>query len=121
MTTTAVILAIVLALFSAFAGAPKAALKGPATEMLTGRGLSANLVRFIGAAEVAGAVGLLIGLAWHPLGIAAGIGLAIVFAGAVVFHVRHGDFSDPETRGGSVPSIVALVLAVVTVIVVAAA
>lgn len=121
MTITAVVLAIVLALFSAFAGAPKAALKGPATEGLTGRGLSPNLVRFIGAAEVAGAVGLLIGLAWHPLGIAAGIGLAIVFAGAVVFHVRHGDFSDPATRGGSAPSIVAFVLAVVTVIVLAAA
>lgn len=54
-------------------------MKGPATEQLTGRGLSANLVRVIGSAEVAGAVGLIIGLAWDRLDIAAAVGMVIVF------------------------------------------
>ncbi|GAA2059467.1 DoxX family protein [Williamsia deligens] len=121
MGIAAIILSILLALISAGAGAPKAGLKGPATEQLTGRGLSANLVRFIGAAEVAGALGLLIGLAWHPLGILAAIGLVIVFIGAVVFHARFGDFSDAERRGGAVPSVVVALLSVVTLIVVIAA
>ncbi|MGZ8177826.1 DoxX family protein [Williamsia sp. SKLECPSW1] len=121
MTIVAIILSIVVALISAGAGAPKAALKGPATEQLTARGLSANLVRFIGAAEVAGAIGLLIGLAWQPLGIAAAIGLVIVFIGAVVFHARFGDFSDTQTRGAALPSVAVMVLSIVTLVVVAAA
>jgi hypothetical protein len=42
-------------------------------------------------AEVAGAIGLIVGL-WVPaLGIAAGIGVVLYFAGAVVAHVRAHD------------------------------
>jgi hypothetical protein len=41
--------------------------------------------------ELAGAAGLVIGLAWWPLGIAAGVGLALYFIGAVGAHLRVGD------------------------------
>ncbi|GGF17575.1 DoxX family protein [Williamsia phyllosphaerae] len=121
MFITAVILSIILALVSAAAGAPKALLKGPASEQLTGRNLSPNLVRFIGAAEVAGAVGLIIGIFWHPLGILAGIGLAIVFIGAVVFHAKFGDYSNAETRGASLPAAVLAIVSIAVVITLAAA
>ncbi|MFJ3894669.1 DoxX family protein [Streptomyces sp. NPDC090083] len=41
--------------------------------------------------ECAGAVGLLSGLAYPPLGIAAGVGVFLFFCGAVVFHLRAHD------------------------------
>ncbi|GAA5194021.1 hypothetical protein GCM10023322_57390 [Rugosimonospora acidiphila] len=41
--------------------------------------------------EIAGAVGLAAGLAWWPLGIAAGVGLALYFIGAAGAHLRVRD------------------------------
>ncbi|MFC6021267.1 DoxX family protein [Plantactinospora solaniradicis] len=41
--------------------------------------------------ELAGAVGLVVGLFWWPIGIAAGIGLVLYFAGAISAHLRVGD------------------------------
>lgn len=42
--------------------------------------------------EIAGAVELLVGIAWAPLGLAAAIGLVIYFIGAIVAHVRIRDY-----------------------------
>jgi DoxX-like protein len=47
--------------------------------------------RGIGALEVAGGAGLLVGLAYAPLGIAAAIGLVLLMIGAVATHLRVGD------------------------------
>ena len=41
--------------------------------------------------EFAGAAGLVLGVWWPLLGIAAGVGLVIYFAGAIVSHLRVGD------------------------------
>ena len=64
-------------------------------------GLPAWFGYFIGAAEVAGAVGLFI----RPLSSLAAAGLAIIGAGAVYFHVTHTPLSD------GVPAFVVLILA----------
>ena len=45
----------------------------------------------LAACEFAGALGLVLGIWWPTLGIAAGIGLVVYFAGAIVSHVRIGD------------------------------
>ena len=45
----------------------------------------------LAACEIAGAFGLVLGIWWPILGIAAAIGLVIYFAGAVISHVRVGD------------------------------
>jgi DoxX-like family len=45
----------------------------------------------LAACELAGAAGLLVGIVWPPLGVAAGIGLVLYFVGAVVSHLRVGD------------------------------
>jgi hypothetical protein len=47
---------------------------------------------WLAACEIAGAVGILIGIAWAPLGIAASLGLVLYFVGALVAHARAGDF-----------------------------
>jgi hypothetical protein len=45
----------------------------------------------LAACEFAGAVGLVVGIWWSLLGIAAGIGLVLYFMGAIVSHLRVGD------------------------------
>ncbi len=47
--------------------------------------------RLIGVAELAAATGILIGLWWHPLGIAAAIGMIVLLLGALIAHRRAGD------------------------------
>lgn len=45
----------------------------------------------LAACEFAGAVGLVVGIWWAAIGIAAGIGLVLYFVGAIVSHLRVGD------------------------------
>ena len=46
----------------------------------------------LAACEFAGALGLVLGIWWPLLGMAAGIGLVLYFAGAIVSHLRADDF-----------------------------
>ena len=52
----------------------------------TSFGIRWHHYRLIGTAELAAAVGLLIGLWWHPLGLAAAAGMAVLLTGAVITH-----------------------------------
>ena len=45
----------------------------------------------LAACEFAGALGLVVGIWWPLIGVAAGIGLVLYFVGAVVSHLRVGD------------------------------
>jgi len=45
----------------------------------------------LAACEFAGTLGLVLGVWWPPLGLAAGAGLVLYFVGAVVSHLRVGD------------------------------
>ena len=55
-------------------------------------GVPLNFFPLLAACEFAGALGLLAGIGWPPLGIAGGVGLVLYFVGAVVSHLRVGDF-----------------------------
>jgi DoxX-like family len=55
-------------------------------------GVPLSYFPLLAACEFAGALGLVLGIWWPPLGVAAGIGLVLYFAGAVVSHLRVGDF-----------------------------
>jgi hypothetical protein len=44
--------------------------------------------RMIGAAELAAAAGILAGLLWHPLGMAAATGMVVLLIGALATHRR---------------------------------
>ncbi|MEU6375085.1 DoxX family protein [Streptomyces sp. NPDC046909] len=68
-------------------------------------GMSVRLYRVVGALEVAGVAGLLAGLAWMPLGVAAATGLALLMVGAAVVHLRLGD---PLPR--AVPAVVMVLI-----------
>src|ERR1700759_2332075 len=47
--------------------------------------------RLIGVAELAAAAGVLAGLWWHPLGIAAAAGMTLLLTGALITHRRAAD------------------------------
>ena len=117
MYITAAVLSVLLALVSLAAGAPKALLKGDVSAGLQSHmGLSAGLVRFVGLAEVAAAGGLIIGLFWQPLGIAAAIGFTITMIGAVGFHAKAGDYADPATRGNAMAPVILTAVSVATAV-----
>jgi putative oxidoreductase len=86
----------------AYAGAGSAKLLGTPemAEGFTRFGLPLWLMTFIGASEVAGAVGLLI----RPLASWAAIGLAVIMVGAVVLHLRY------DGIGPALPAAVLLLL-----------
>jgi hypothetical protein len=47
--------------------------------------------QLIGAAELAAAGGVLAGLRWHPLGLAAAAGMTLLLLGALITHRRAAD------------------------------
>jgi uncharacterized membrane protein YphA (DoxX/SURF4 family) len=89
----------------------------PAVGKLTGQprmrqsaahfGIPWRRYRLIGVAELAAAAGILIGLWWRPLGLAAAAGMALLLLGAIITHRKAAD-SPQEV----VPAVVALLLAV---------
>lgn len=54
-------------------------------------GIPLKYFPYLAGCLFAGAFGLVLGIWWSPLGIAAGVGLVVYFVGAVVAHLRVGD------------------------------
>jgi len=59
--------------------------------MMTHVGVKESQIPLLAYLELLGAIGLLVGLKFHGLGIAAATGLALYFLGAVVAHLRTKD------------------------------
>lgn len=74
-----------------------------------------NLAPVFGGAQILGAIGLLIGLYWAPLGILAGICLVIFYIVAVLSHLRAGDKEHYQMAAILIiASLVILILRIVT-------
>ncbi len=91
MFATTVVLSAVLSLVLLPLGVFKLINHPKAIETAQHLGLSPTLSRAIGVLEISGGAGLLIGLAWAPLGVAAAIGLILLLLGAVASHFRVHD------------------------------
>jgi DoxX-like protein len=74
-------------------------------------GVPEERLNLLAAVLFAGAAGLLAGLAWEPVGVAAAAALAVYFAVAVGFHVRNGDAAHLAT-----PLVLALLAAAIAVL-----
>jgi DoxX-like family len=92
--------AVVLFILTAVAFAGSASLKlrtlrgepdANTKEFLQRLRISMRLFQAAGALELLAAIGLLAGLAFPPLGIAAAAGLVVLMLGALGFHLRAGD------------------------------
>jgi hypothetical protein len=57
-------------------------------------GVPAARLNQLAAVLFASAAGLLVGLWWSPLGVAAAVGLSCYFLVAVAFHIRAGDLAN---------------------------
>ena len=68
--------------------------------------------RLIGVAELAAAGGVLAGLWWHPLGLAAAAGMVLLLLGALITHRRAAD-SGKETA----PALIALAVTIAYLVV----
>ena len=93
MSTTSVLLATALPVAAVFLvlGSAKVLALAPMRARAAHVGFSTSSYRVIGGLEIAGAAGVLLGLAVPPLGAAAAAGLLLLLAGAVLAHLRNGD------------------------------
>lgn len=91
MFIAAVIVSGVLALVVAGSALGKLTRQPMVVDMLTGLGVPSTWLARLAAAELAGGIGLMVGLAVAPVGMAAATGLIVYFLGAVATHVRASD------------------------------
>jgi uncharacterized membrane protein YphA (DoxX/SURF4 family) len=63
--------------------------------------------RLIGVAELAASAGILIGLWWHPVGVTAAAGMAVLLFGALITHRRAADSAKEMA-----PALLALAIAI---------
>jgi DoxX-like family len=110
MITKVVVTALLAALFG-FAGLIKVVGLRQSLAIRDHLGVQPARWRVIGLLELSGVAGVLVGLLWAPIGVAAAIGLALLVLGAIVFHVRASD-----SAADTVPAVIGLGLAVATAI-----
>jgi hypothetical protein len=87
----AAIVTVLLAMLFTFSSSIKLLGVRQSLEIRDHLGVKPTQWRVIGLLELAGVVGVLAGLTWAPIGVAAATGLALVSVGAVIFHVRASD------------------------------
>jgi DoxX-like family len=95
------VVAIVLSVALVASGGAKLTNQPRVVDGIGGLGVPLSWFPALALAEIAGAIGLIIGL-WVPaLGIAAGIGVVLYFLGALAAHLRANDrgFAAPVVLG----------------------
>jgi len=110
---TAIISAVLAALLL-FSAASKLRKDADAVKIIETVQFPVDKLWFLAACEIAGAVGLVAGLFWWPIGVAAGIGVVLYFIGAVIAHARVRD-NPTNTIVVLVGAIVVLVFRLVTI------
>jgi hypothetical protein len=110
MTAKVVVTALLAALFG-FAGVIKLAGVRQSLAIRDHLGVKPVQWRLIGSLELAGVAGVLVGLSWPPIGVAAAIGLTLLIVGAIVIHVRASD-----SVADTAPAVIGLGLAVATAV-----
>jgi hypothetical protein len=91
MDTATVVVTILLAALFTFSASIKLLGVAKSLEIRDHLGVKPLQWRLIGVCELAGVAGVLVGLVWAPIGIAAAIGLALLTIGAIAYHVRMSD------------------------------
>lgn len=88
LTVTSVLLALLLALTAV----RKLGRRDQVVESYARVGVPERALRFLALTLTAGAIGVLVGLWWPPLGLMSAAGLVGYFIVAVVFHLRAGEY-----------------------------
>jgi hypothetical protein len=85
------VVSILLAALLVFAAARKLTHRPDVVETYTRVGVPEDRLDLLAWILLAGAAGLIAGLLWAPLGVAAAVGLVVYFLLAIAAHVRAGD------------------------------
>ena len=85
------VISVLLAALLVFAAVRKLSHRPEVVATYTRVGVPEDRLDLLAGILLAGAAGLLAGLVWDPIGIAAGIGLVVYFLLAILAHVRAGD------------------------------
>ncbi|MGW2642834.1 DoxX family protein [Streptomyces sp. NPDC001348] len=101
-----VVVASLLALVLIASGRAKLVRDEKITEGMHKIGVPDSWFPRLAALEIAGALGLLVGIFYRPLGTAAGVGVVLYFIGAVITHLRAKD-----TKGLPMPAVLMVVAA----------
>ncbi|MEU8895119.1 DoxX family protein [Nocardia sp. NPDC048505] len=110
-TVIAVLLAVVLVV----SGRAKLVRDEEVTSTMVRLGVPLRLFPVLAALEFAGAAGLLAGIVYRPLGIAAAIGVVLYFLGAVAAHLRAKDVAgSPAAAALTLAAAAPVVLGVLT-------
>ncbi|MFB7860936.1 MULTISPECIES: DoxX family protein [unclassified Streptomyces] len=112
MSTTAIVVTAVAAFMAGFSGVSVFVRAKFVVEPLAEYGVPRRIWNLLGAAKLAGAIGLLVGYAVPAIGIAAAIGLVLYFAGAVITVIRARAYAHaPFPLIYMAPAVAVLVLA----------
>jgi hypothetical protein len=97
MFLVTVIVSALLAASMTFAAIRKLSRRPEVVATYTRVGVPEDRLNLLAAILLAGAVGILLGLLWAPLGIVAGAAVAVYFAVALAAHVRADDLRNALT------------------------
>jgi len=111
MHTAFIVVSILLALEMATIGAPKVLQISAVRDSAEHLGVSVALDRMIGTAQVAAAVGLLLGIAFPTLSVVTGAAVCLLMCGAVRYHIKAQD-----KIMAMLPAVVTAAVAVVIVV-----
>lgn len=116
MFIATLIVSIFLAVALAVSASGKLTKMPAVIESMSTVGVPSGRIPVLAYLEIAGALGLVIGLFWWPIGVAAAIGVVLYFVGAVVSHLRVKDVAGVGPAAFlTVVSVAALVLRLLTV------
>ncbi|MFC7447744.1 DoxX family protein [Rhodococcus daqingensis] len=111
MFVATVVVSVLLAALLGFAAIRKLSHRDRVVQSYARVGVPENRLNTLAAILLAGAAGLILGLAWAPLGVAAATGVICYFAGAVAFHLRAHDAKNlPVPLAYAAVAVVALAL-----------
>lgn len=91
MFLATVIVSILLAALLAFAAIRKLSHRQEVVQTYIRAGVPEDKLDYLAMILLAGAAGVILGLFWAPIGVAAGVGVICYFLVAIASHIRAGD------------------------------
>jgi DoxX-like family len=97
MLVAAAVLSVLIAGVLAFAAIRKLSHRPEVVESYARAGVPEGWLNPLAVTLLAGAAGLVLGVLWKPLGVAAAIAVVVYFLVAIAFHVRARDLGNAGT------------------------
>lgn len=110
MFVAAAIVSTLLALALLASGRGKLVRDPQVMQVMTRVGVPEDKLWLLATAEIAGAVGLVAGLFWWPVGVAAATGVTLYFLGAIASHLRVKDMDFTPALALFLAAVAALLL-----------